>query len=344
VRRRGSRLGKWIYLGLLFTFFLWLADLFIGPMLRLQADGLVLAERLSIGVPFPAQVTDMPVFPGSQVRRGEVLARVTSVDLSVDIAGLTARNAELLTKRADLEHRARIAEAVLPIARDRAQQADRALDRIREVREDGRVALATWSQALAERFVANERVAELQAETRTSEASLAAVDGALGDSRRALRELDAAWGSGVVRAPDDGIVGLTTARPGEVVTVGQPLMVLYRPARYVLAYLETGTLYSVSAGDRVEVSDGFLQTSGRIIEVLPMAEQLPEEFRKVFQPRERSQIARVSLEGDTTFPLFTKVRLSGIGWLSPGTFMRVRLERFFGVIAGAFDGRQAGEQ
>jgi glycosyltransferase involved in cell wall biosynthesis len=57
------------------------------------------------------------------------------------------------------------------------------------------------------------------------------------------------------------------------------------------------------------------------------AEQLPEEFRKVFQPRGRSQVARITLAEGTTFPLFAKVRLSGIGWLSPGTFVRAWLER-----------------
>ncbi|HYN37725.1 MAG TPA: HlyD family efflux transporter periplasmic adaptor subunit, partial [Rhodospirillales bacterium] len=203
----------------------------------------------------------------------------------------------------------------------------------REVREDGRVALTTWSQALAERFTANERVAELQAEVRTSGASLAAVDAALGDSSRALAGLDRAYAGGVVTAPDTGIIGLTTARPGDVLTVGQPLMVLYRPPRWVLAYLETGTLYAVHVGDPVQVTDGFNRVEGRVVEVLPVADQLPEEFRKLFQPRDRSQVARVALPDGAALPLFTKVRLSGIGWLSPGTTVRSWLEQAFGAWA-----------
>lgn len=338
-----SRIGKWVYLGLLFLFFLWLADLFVGPLLRLEADGLVVSERVSVGVPFTAQVKEIATVPGAEVHRGQVLARVDSVDLSVGIAGLAARNAELLTKRADLEQKVRTAEAVLPIARDRAQQADSALDRLREVREDGRVALATWSQALAERYVANERVAELQAETIASASSLAALDSALADAKRALAELAAAWGSGVVRAIDDGIVGLSMARPGDVVTVGQPLMVVYKPPRQVLAYLETGTLYSVAPGDRVRISDGFHRTEGRVLDVLPVAEQLPEEFRKIFQPRGRSQVARVALDDDTAFPLFTKVRLSGIGWLSPGTVGRERLAQLLGETGTAPRSHEPGD-
>jgi multidrug resistance efflux pump len=339
IHDRRTRFGRYVYITLLFVFFLWLTDLLIGPLLRLQADGLVVAEYTSVGVPFAAQVEAINVRPGAEVKEGDELARVSSIDLSVEIATLTARNAELLTKRADIQDRVGIATAVLPIARDRAAEADRALKRIRDVRNGGNVSLATWSQALSERFTASERVASLQAEAFSAEASLAAVNAALTDAAQALAQLSDAYGNGRVVAPANGIVGLTTARPGDVVTVGQPLMLLYRPQRFVLAYLETGTLYSVAAGDQVRISDGFVQTSGRVSEVLPVAEQLPEEFRKVFQPRGRSQVARVSLPDGTVLPLFAKVRLSGIGWLSPGTVIRVQLDQLLRPIISGSDDR-----
>jgi hypothetical protein len=94
----------------------------------------------------------------------------------------------------------------------------------------------------------------------------------------------------------------------------------------VLAYLETGTLYSVAPGDEVRVSDGFTSTLGRVAEVLPVADTLPEEFRKAFQPRGRSQVARIELHSETPFPLFAKVRLTGIGWLSANSAVRLWLD------------------
>jgi multidrug resistance efflux pump len=334
VRGRRSRFGRLLYIALLFSFFLWLTDSFIGPLLRLEADGLVVAEHICVSVPFAAQVEEVKVRPGAEVKQGDVLARVSSVDLSVSIATLTARIAELQTKRADIQDRVRVASAVLPIARERAAEADRALGRMRDIRGGGNISLATWAQALSERFTAHERAAQLQAEAYSAEASLAAVSAAVADATRALSQLGDAYGSGTVTAPTDGIVGLAIARPGEVLTIGQPLMALYKPQHHVLAYLETGTLYSVSAGDQVQINDGFVRTTGRVAEVLPVADQLPEEFRKVFQPRGRSQVARIALSDSGSFPLFAKVILSGIGWLSPGTFVRARLEHFFRSFVG----------
>jgi multidrug resistance efflux pump len=219
VRDRRPGFGRYVYLALLFSFFLWLTDLFIGPLLRLQADGLVVAEHTSVGMPFAAQVDEINVTPGAQVKQGDLLARVSSIDVSVEIATLTARNAELLAKRAEIQDRERVASAVLPIARDRASEADRALDRIRDVRDTGNVSLATWSQALSERFTASERVAALQAEALSADASLAAVNAALAEAARALAQLSSAYGSGRVTAPADGIVGTSTARPGDVLTL-----------------------------------------------------------------------------------------------------------------------------
>ncbi|MBK8175913.1 MAG: biotin/lipoyl-binding protein [Rhodospirillales bacterium] len=326
LRRRRGRGGQWVYLALLFGFFLWLADLVIGPLLRLEAGGLVIAEHVSIGVPFTAQVKEVAVVPGAAVKAGDKLAQVNSLDLSLSIATLTARNAELLAKRAEIQQRARVAAAVLPIARDREHQADLALERIRSARDGGNVSLATWSMALSERFTASERVAVLQAEAFTADSSINAVDAALTDTTQALDQMSRTYGDGVLVAPEDGIVGFGTARPGDVLTVGQPLMVLYGHEHYVLAYLETGTLYSLSVGDEVQITDGFHRSTGRIADILPVAEQLPEEFRKIFQPRGRSQVARITLLHGVDFPLFSKVSISGIGWLSPGTFIRVWLD------------------
>ena len=319
VRVHKYHFGRWIYLLLLFGLFLWISDLFIGPLLRLQADGLVVADRVSIAVPFPAQVVEVAIDPGSKVKAGDVLARVNSVELTQDIASLTARNADLLIKRVDIERRTRIAEAVMPIARDRAGQAETALETIRDVRKRGDISLAIWTHALQERFTSTERVAELEAELHMAKTSVTAADAAIGDSLTALEELRLAYNHGVVTAPDDGIVGLSTARPGDVLTVGEPIMALYRSKPYVLAYLETGTLYTVSAGDEVRLSDGFTQTKGWVLEVLPVADQLPEEFRKAFQPRGRSQVVRIDIAKDATFPLFSEVFVSGMGWLAQGT-------------------------
>ncbi|MDZ3836476.1 MAG: hypothetical protein U0S49_03775 [Rhodospirillales bacterium] len=314
-RATRGRIGRWVYLALIVAFFAWLADLFMGSLLRLRADGLVVADQVSVAVPFPAQVVDTAVAAGASVAAGEPVARVASVSLAQDIALLTARNADLLVRRLELERQSRVANAVLPVARHRAGEAEAALEKIEGYRGQGDIGLSLWMQTLRDRFETRERVAELGASLDVAEGALTAVGGAIEDAASALADLRRAYNDGVVRAPIAGTAGLLVARAGEVVAPGQPLMILYRPERYVLAYIETGGLYTVEAGDPVELASGFAQTTGTIIEVLPFADQLPPEFQKTFQPRQRGQVVRIALAEASSLPLFAKVTVSGRGWL-----------------------------
>ena len=314
-RATRGRIGRWVYLALIVAFFAWLADLFMGSLLRLRADGLVVADQVSVAVPFPAQVVDTAVAAGASVAAGEPVARVASVSLAQDIALLTARNADLLVRRLELERQSRVANAVLPVARHRAGEAEAALEKIEGYRGQGDIGLSLWMQTLRDRFETRERVAELGASLDVAEGALTAVGGAIEDAASALADLRRAYNDGVVRAPIAGTAGLLVARAGEVVAPGQPLMILYRPERYVLAYIETGGLYTVEPGDPVELASGFAQTTGTITEVLPVADQLPPEFQKTFQPRQRGQVVRIALAEASSLPLFAKVTVSGRGWL-----------------------------
>lgn len=315
-RAARGRVGRWVYLALIAAFFVWLGDLFMGSLLRLRADGLVVADHVSIAVPFPAQVIETVVAPGGSVTAGQAVARVNSVALAQDIALLTARNADLLVRRLELERESRVADAVLPVARHRAVEAEAAVKKIEGYRGEGDIGLSLWMQTLRDRFETRERAAELGASIHSTKGALAAVGAAIEDAASALEDLRGAYGDGVVRAPVAGTAGLSVARVGEVVTPGQPLLVLYRPERYVLAYLETGGLYSIRPGDAVELSSGFVQTAGTVAEVLPVADQLPPEFQKTFKPRQRGQVVRIALSEASSLPLFAKVTVSGRGWLS----------------------------
>jgi multidrug resistance efflux pump len=315
-RAARGRIGRWIYLALIVGFFVWIGDMFVGSLLRLRADGLVVADYVSVAVPFPAQVIEAAVTPGASVGVGEAVARVSSVAVAQDIALLTARNADLLVHRLELERETRVADAVLPLARHHAGEAEAAMKKIESYRSGGDIALSVWMQTLRDRFETRERVAELGASLESAEGALAVVGDAIGDAAAALNDLRGAYGDGIVRAPIAGTAGLAVARAGEVVSPGQPLMVLYRPERYVLAYLETGGLYKIEPGDPVELASGFAQTTGTVTEVLPVADQLPPEFQKTFQPRQRGQVVRIALSEASNLPLFAKVTVSGRGWLS----------------------------
>ena len=311
VRARKARYGKWIYLSILGAGVLWIANTLVGPMVWLQAEGLISSERLVIGSPYESQVVDLAVREGEKVHEGQVLASVYSPKVVDALATLASRRAEVQARRGDLAVRVEVAETLHKFASDRSQQADSILSRMRTAHDPGLVTATNWMGTLREHFEAKQALAALEAERRVARQQLADLDAAQEDAAAAMEDLKRRYSDGVVHAPADGIVGSTIAKRGHVLQVGDSLFELFSGKPFVLAYVETGALHRVHAGDRVIVSDGFSDSGGVISNVLPMADQLPAEFQKSFKPRGRSQVVHIRLDDAAAFPLMSKVSVRG---------------------------------
>ncbi len=320
VRSVRRRIGRWIYLALVIAFFAWLIDLFVGPLVRLRAEGLVSADRIAIGVPFATQVVEVLPPPGARVQDGEVLAVINSPQVLETLASLSARVAENGTRAAELRMKAEVAKLVSPIASERAHEAARSLAQIRDIKAPGSVSLYNWATILRERYDSQQVAAEISAEQKALVREISELDRTQAEAVKALDSLRASYADGILAAPADGIVGPHVARPGEVLAPGQSPLDLYVGQPYVLAYLTTGALFEVATGQPVLVADGFKEARGHIVEVLPMADKLPPEFQKSFEPAARGQLLRIELDDRVAFPLFSKVMVKNAGWaaLIPG--------------------------
>lgn len=312
VRTGHGGLAKWLYLASLAAVVLWLANLFLAPVIRLDIDGLVMAPQSSVGVPFPAQVVELYAAPGAAVRRGDRLAQVRSLEAVESIAQLTTRAGELAQRRAELAIRAKVDAAVLGAARERSSEADASVRRLRDMRNDGTVNAALWADMLRERAAAGQALALTESELKALADQIALLDDAAREAGAALEALRNTYADGVVTALGDGMVGPTVAHLGEVLTVGQPILDIYAPQRHVLAWLPGGVFYAARVGQEVEVGDGARQVRGRIVELLPVADRLPTEFQRVFRPAGRGQVVKIALEEGEAFPLFAKLRVRAL--------------------------------
>jgi multidrug resistance efflux pump len=315
--RQKKKVGRWIYVGLVVGFFAWLANALVGPQLWLRAEGLVNAERIIIGSPHESQVVEIDVRPGEYVKKGQLLAKVNSPQVTDALAMLSARYAETYARQAELAVRGEVAKELSRYAAERARESQASFDKIKQLRGPGVVSVATWTAAQQERYTAMEEQVTREAEQRSSAEQVRNLAAVQAEARSAMVQLEQEYHGGVVQAPEDGIVGANVARRGDVVKPGDYVTELFVGVRNVLAYLDTGTWYKVKVGERVWVSDGFQTQHGTVAGILPMAVQLPPEFQKVFHPAGRGQVARIELDEPDLFPLMSKVRITGEGYV-PG--------------------------
>jgi multidrug resistance efflux pump len=304
-QKKQRNYGRYIYLTAVVCLFLWLLNLLLGSYLWLRAEGLVVSDHVVVASPYDVQVFDVAVQPGQQVRAGELLARINSPQVSELMATLTARQAELAI-------RLEVSEALTQTAQERLAETEAQLQRVNLAR-DGRgfVSDSFLAGIQKDHYAAMTESAWRTAERRVASKQWTQLQQTQEEARVALDKLRSSYNDGVIIASMDGIVGPTVAVAGDVITSGDHLMRLYVGEKYALVYLETGTLYNVGIGDRVEVAGGFTQTTGQIVEVLPLTVPLPSEFQKAFRPPSRGQVARIALDRSDIFPIASKISIVG---------------------------------
>ena len=309
-QKKRRNYGRYIYLGGVVAVFLSLINIFLGPYLWLKAEGLVVSDHVVIASPYEVQVQKVVAQPGQAVAKGEVLVAVHSPQVTEAMATLTARAAETSARQGDLAIKLEVANTVIKSADERLADAEAQLRKVK-TSTTGFVSDTFMASVQKDRYAAMQEKASRDAERRAAQKQLSELAKSQEEARQALGQLRATYNDGIVRAPADGTVGPKITVQGDVIKPGDHLMQLYTGTKYALVYLETGTLYDVSLGDRVEVADGFKSSEGTISEVLPLTVPLPSEFQKAFRPPSRGQVARITLDNPNIFPMSSKVTVVG---------------------------------
>jgi multidrug resistance efflux pump len=321
VRRHSRRLGKYIYLALVVALFTWAADWWVGGVIWLDAAGMVTAERYAISPPYDAQIADMAIVPGQQVKKGDYIGQIYSPQFAQSLALLTSRYAETYARQTELAIRLDVANAMSHLASERVTETDSIFRKMDSTRGSGLVTNYNYTLAMRERYQAMADMATHDAERSSVSPQLANLQRAQEESLNTIRDLQNRYDNGMLYAPEDGIVGPTISHRGDMLHEGGLAAEIYFGEKYALGYLDTGTLYRVELGDKVYVSNGFRSTTGSVVEVLPLTVQLPPEFQRAFKARERGQVIKIRLDDPEMAPLFTTVRITGDRLLPGNNFL-----------------------
>ncbi len=313
VRAPGKPWGKYIYLGLVGAFLLWLFDLFLGEMFYFKASGLVVQDRVVLATQYDASVEALDVREGERVYAGETVALLRSQSVEENIAELASDVARMLEQASRLEVRKRVIEATQPLVERRVQAASAAR---REV--EARKALFTRRDRLLR---LQDELTSLQtrstdvAEYEVISSDLPKIRQAIDAARQALERLTDNYAGGVLAAPVDGVVGYVHVSTGSVVNKATPMVELYTGAPYVLAYVPEGAMYELEAGDEVHVEVGFKGYAGVVQQIFPVSSALPKEYADALRVPQRAPLARIEFVDADRYPtLFAQTEVSTSGW------------------------------
>lgn len=311
-QRAGSvKWSRLVYLGLVSGFTASLAYFLAGDTVVLSMDGMVLRDRVSVGASYPAKVVEVFVKEGDRVEKGAPLLRLESFDMVRELADLGYRDSELAIREGQLRGKLATAKTILPLAARTASEINTTLARFDTVAGRSVVTAVTKNDTLRGSLAATERLAELEALQDSTATELALVSKARVASSDAVERLERIYDEGHLRAGGAGIIGARIPMAGQVVSFGDELMQINGGKSYLLAYLPDRYMFSVHEGMAVNVSGGGRSARGRIDAILPVADALPAEFQNMFRPRDRSRLARISLDDSQPFAVSQKVTVGG---------------------------------
>lgn len=289
----------------------------VGDALILRADGLVIADRSVAGATYAARVSKVLVREGQRVAVGDVVAELESSDMLRDIAQVSAQNADLTVRVAQLRARAVTLGALLPLAERRARESANVVGKLDRMANAGVISSQRFDQALGSEYEAASRLAGLHAEAALLANELPLLASARERAGDTLRQLEVFYDHGLIRAARDGTAGTRVPAVGQVVKVGDELLQIYDAQTSVLAYLPDTYLFALSLGNRVVLNGGQDRAEGVVDALLGVTDALPPEFQSTFRPRDRSRLIRIRLTGGGRgFAVSQKVQVRGcaLGW------------------------------
>ena len=308
VRKRG-RFGKYIYIGLLLGLGAWAIDLTAGSLLYLKAEGMVTREAAAVASEHTARIVSLDVSEGSPVTRGSTVARLSSQEMADSMAKMTTDLVRYQVALGEMKLKRGRIDSMLPDARRRAAVSEEEWRKVEEFKEAGMITIMQRARVVHDAYDSVADLRELELEAKVIASQVPELERSVQRAQASLDHLRTAYAEGILISPVDGTAS-AVVRPGE------PIMRIYHGESYVLAYVPTGTLYTVKPGDAVQVRTGFQVLTGKVAALLPVASQLPQEFQKAFESTQREQLVRIAIDpGQQLPPLFTTVE---VAWdLSP---------------------------
>ncbi|MGY3483135.1 multidrug resistance efflux pump [Bradyrhizobium sp. USDA 4011] len=311
--RASQSLARKLYLAALLASAGWIGMLVFGPMVFLDADGMVVQTPEELTPAFSAQVIDVAVRPGDHVAVGQSIGHVLSTQMLDLISDLTSKRAQFDTRDEQIKARLAAIEAMLPAAEQRVREAEVAMASIGKALARGYSTTARAAEATRERYDALREVASVKAEQAGLVSEQALVRANRQRFALALDKAQRTYDDGTITSPVEGTVGTRVATPGTVLAPGDHVAEIHHGTKYVLAYFPTNRLYSAAPGQEVVVTDGVNRQIGHLERIQAIADQLPAEFQTTFRSVERKQLARISLDGDSVFPLLSKIKATSPG-------------------------------
>jgi HlyD family secretion protein len=281
------------------------------------ASGTVEATQAELGFQVSGRLERLTVREGDQVTTGSRLASLEQSELlaqrdvaRAQVAAAQAGLSELLagSRREEIAH----ARAVLAVATERRDYAQRDVERLAPLAEQSLVSRQAFDQQRTQLSVSQSEVAKAKEELQILETGprserIAAQRAALAQAQATAGRIDAMLAQTELTAPFSGTITVRHREPGEALSPGTPVLTIRNfDDRWVRVYIPGDEVGNLALGQSASITsdaDPAKRYTGAISYIASVAEFTP---RNVQSTKDRVKLVyevRVRVAGDTNVDL-----------------------------------------
>lgn len=217
-------------------------------------DAFVELPMVRLAAQVPGRVAEVLVAEHQRVAQGQLLVRLDAREYEVALERTRSALAITHNRMAQAEAAAASTEAEHKAATVELWRAERELERVRSLRDQGTVSQSNLesAQAAYDAAVAHARALTLRAR---AERAMLADDAPVREAEAAVRQASLQLEHTRINAPFSGFAGRRNVEPGAVVAPGQPLLALVGESdAWVMANFKETQIDRIRIGARVDVT------------------------------------------------------------------------------------------
>ena len=275
-------------------------------------EGVVHANELRVAPEVGGHLAAVHVRKGARVKRGDVLAELSAVELTASVEQARATYQRALADRNNVYAGVRIEEiatsaAEVSKAESRLGYAEQQLGRFSRLVHDNFASRQALDQARMQAATARADVAEATANYASARAGPIRQERAIADalvSAAAVQVavLESRLRKTMLNVEADGIVGVVAAEVGEAIRAGQTIITIEAPAQSWWSFnVREDRLAGVTIGSavNVQVSGMSALRSGVVTELSPIGQFATWQAERAVGDHDRNTVRlRVELPGD----------------------------------------------
>ncbi len=313
IRNKQLVFSKYLYFSILIILLIILFNAWFSYLYIAKGNGFIYTENVLIDLPYDANINKVFVKSGMSIQAKQPLFSYRSIQFEKLMQDIRLKIHTEKYEREFLQNTINITNKSIQATKNYLQKTKTFNDNIEPYLQKGYITVLKVG-AERERFLKwKDQIYVSQIKLAQQEKDLKILDDHINEFKQNYKYLQQQYNNGIKLAPIAGIVESMKINDGQVLPKTKTAMRIFKKNhRYIFAYFNQNSWVNIKINDNIIIDlPGKKFAIGKVINILPISERLPQEFQSRFKAIERQQLVKIAVDSNIldTIPLMSTIQL-----------------------------------